>query len=125
MDMKKSFEFEEALQKCGFGRFNLLFMVVAGSLMGCGFIELTSVNFILPVAECDLNLTTSDKGILSAIGYIGVILSSFLWGFLSDTKGRRKTLIASLLVAFVASVVSSIVHNFWLLVFLRFINGFL
>jgi MFS transporter, VNT family, synaptic vesicle glycoprotein 2 len=125
MDTRKSLEFEEALQKCGFGRFNLIFMVVAGSLMGCGFIELTSVNFILPVAECDLNMSTSDKGVLSSIGYIGVILSSFLWGFLSDTKGRRKTLIVSLLVAFVASLVSSVVHHFWLLVFLRFVNGFL
>jgi MFS family permease len=124
-EIKKSFEFEEAIQKCGFGKFNLIFMLLAGSLMACAFIELTSVNFILPVAECDLNLTTSDKGILSAIGYVGVILSSFMWGFLSDTKGRRKTLIVSLLVAFIATVASSLVNSFVLLVLLRFINGFL
>jgi MFS transporter, VNT family, synaptic vesicle glycoprotein 2 len=83
------------------------------------------VNFIMPVAECDLNLSTSDKGILSAIGYVGVILSSHLWGFLSDTKGRRKTLITSLLTAFIATVFSTFVNDFRLLVFLRFINGFL
>lgn len=124
-EMKKTFEFEEAIRKCGFGRFNYIFMLLAGSLMACAFIELTSVNFILPVAQCDLNLTTKDKGILSAIGYIGVILSSFLWGFLSDTKGRRKTLVVSLLVAFVATVASSLVSSFVLMVFLRFVNGFL
>jgi MFS transporter, VNT family, synaptic vesicle glycoprotein 2 len=122
---KKIFEFEEAIKKCGFGKFNYIFMLIAGSLMACAFMELTSINFVFPVAECDLNLSTSDKGILSAIGYVGVILSSFLWGFLSDTKGRRKTLIVTLLVAFIATVLSSFVENFWLMVSLRFVNGFL
>jgi MFS family permease len=121
----KPFEFEEAIKKCGFGKFNYILITLAGGLMACAFVELTSVNFILPVAECDLNLSTSDKGILSAIGYVGVILSSHLWGFLSDTKGRRKTLIVSLLIAFAATVVASFVNNFLLLVLLRFVNGFL
>lgn len=36
--------------------------------------------FILPVSECDLNLSTSQKGILTGIPYIGIICSSHLWG---------------------------------------------
>jgi MFS transporter, VNT family, synaptic vesicle glycoprotein 2 len=123
--LEKHVEFEEAIRKCGFGKFNFILIALAGGLMACAFLELTSVNFIMPVAECDLNLSTSDKGILSAIGYVGVILSSHLWGFLSDTKGRRKTLITSLLTAFIATVFSTFVNDFRLLVFLRFINGFL
>jgi MFS transporter, VNT family, synaptic vesicle glycoprotein 2 len=125
MTCKSSVEFEEAIKRCGFGKFNYVLIVLCGSLMGCGFLELTSVTFIMPVAECDLNLSTSDKGILSAIGYVGVILSSHLWGFLSDTKGRRKTLIVSLLIAFFLTFISSLMKNFWVLVFLRFLNGFL
>ena len=117
--------FEEAIQKCRFGKFNYLLIVLAGGLMACAFIELTSINFVLSVAECDLGLTSENKGILSAIGYVGVILSSHLWGFLADTKGRRKTLIPTLLLAFTATVASSLANNFWLLVFLRFLNGFL
>lgn len=118
-------EFEDALKRCGFGKFNYILILLCGSLMGCGFLELTSVTFIMPVAECDLNLSTTDKGVLSAIGYVGVILSSHLWGFLSDTKGRRKTLIASLLMATLLTIISSLVKSFWLLVLLRFLNGFL
>jgi MFS family permease len=125
VEEKTCFEFEEAIRKCGFGRFNYTFMFLAGCLLACAFTELVSINYILPVAQCDLNLGTSDKGILSSIGNIGVILSSLLWGFLSDTKGRRKTLIVSLLVAFVASLLSSFVKSFWLLVLLRFVDGFL
>jgi MFS transporter, VNT family, synaptic vesicle glycoprotein 2 len=123
--VKSYVEFEQAIKRCGFGKFNYIFMLLAGSLMSCAFLDLTSVNFILPVAKCDLDMTTSDKGVLSSIGYVGVILSSPLWGFLSDTKGRRKTLIASLLIAFTATLVSSFVNNFRILIVLRFINGFL
>jgi MFS transporter, VNT family, synaptic vesicle glycoprotein 2 len=125
MNEKNFVSLEEVIKKCGFGKFNYILIILAGGLMGVAFIELTSVNFILSVAQCDLNMTTSDKGLLSSIGYVGVILSSHLWGFLSDTKGRRKTLIASLLVAFVATLFSSFVNSFILLVFLRFVNGFL
>lgn len=122
---KKEFDFEDAIKMCGFGKFNYVLMALAGGLMACAFIELTSVNFILPVAQCDLDLSTSDKGILSAIGYVGVILSSHFWGFLTDTKGRKATLVPSLWIASAATIVSSLVNNFWLLVFLRFVNGFL
>lgn len=121
----KEVKFEDALEKCGFGKFNYIMILLCGCLMGCGFLELASVTFILPVAECDLNLTTRDKGVLSAIGYVGVILSSYFWGFLSDIKGRRKTLIASLLIASFFTIISSFVKSFWLLVLLRFLNGFL
>lgn len=123
--IESKFEFEDAIKKCGFGKFNCILILLCGSLMGCGFLELTSVNFILPVVKCELNMTTSDKGILSAIGYVGVILSSHLWGFLSDTKGRRKTLIVSLLIASFITIISSFVNSFKLLLFLRFLNGFL
>lgn len=117
--------FESAIEKSGFGKFNYIFIALAGGLMACAFIELTSVNFILSIAQCDLDMSTSDKGILSAIGYVGLILSSHLWGFLADTRGRRSTMILSLLIATLATIASSLVSNFWLLVFLRFVNGFL
>ena len=123
--LSQTYTFDDAIRKCGFGKFNYILMLVSGGLMGCAFLELTSVNLILPMAECDLNLTTADKGILSAIGYVGTILSSFLWGFLADTKGRRATLVPSLILATAVTAVSSLVNNFWLLVFLRFLNGFL
>lgn len=117
--------FEDAITKCGLGKFNYVVMGLAGSLMACAFIELASVNMVLTIAQCDISMTSSQKGILSAIGYVGVILSSHFWGFLADTQGRRKTLIPTLLAAFAVTVISSLVNSFWILVFLRFLNGFL
>jgi VNT family MFS transporter (synaptic vesicle glycoprotein 2) len=118
-------DLEEAIKKCKIGKYNYVLIAVSGCLMTCAFVELTSINVIFPVAQCDLNLTTADKGILGSIGYVGVILSSHLWGFLSDTRGRRTILIPTLLVAFLMTFLSSLVNNFWLMLIFRFLNGFL
>lgn len=70
-------------------------------------------------------MTTHNKGILSAIALIGIITSSHMWGFLADTKGRRKIILPTLLISFVCTVLSSLVTNFSLFVTLRFFTGFL
>lgn len=33
--------------------------------------ETLGISFVLPVSECDLRLTTQNKGVLSAIGFLG------------------------------------------------------
>lgn len=53
----------------------------------------------------------------------GIILTSNLWGFVSDTYGRRKVLIIATLTAASISVLSSLVVNLWQFVLLRFLNG--
>lgn len=87
--------------------------------------ETCGISYVLPVAECDLNLSASDEGILTAVPFIGIICSSHLWGFMADTKGRRRVLQPTLFVAFLISVASSFAQNFYLFTTLRFLSGFL
>lgn len=93
--------------------------------MNAALMESCGMSFVLPVAECDLNLTTQDKGILGAISFVGIISSSHMWGFLADTKGRRHIMTPTLLLAFVCSVLSSMTKNFWVFTVLRYLNGVL
>lgn len=79
---------------------------------------------MLPISQCDLNLTASQKGILASASYVGIICSSHLWGFLADTKGRRSVIYPTLLVAFFVSIASSFVQNFQQFVVTRFLSGF-
>ncbi|XP_055912649.1 synaptic vesicle glycoprotein 2B-like isoform X2 [Eupeodes corollae] len=116
--------FSEALEKTKFGKFNYFLIIIAGLVLANVLLETASIGFILPISQCDLKLTNQDKGILSAIGFAGIILSSHLWGFLADTKGRRKVILPTLLMAFVFTVLSSFSHTFWVLVLLRLVNGF-
>jgi MFS transporter, VNT family, synaptic vesicle glycoprotein 2 len=114
---------EVALEKTGFGRFNYALIVLTGAVLGSVFLETVGINFILPVAQCELDLSTSDKGILSGVGFAGIIVSSHLWGFLADTRGRKTVMVKTLFAAFAITIVSSFVKSFWLLVLLRFFNG--
>lgn len=114
---------EDALDKTGFGRFNYCLIILTGAILGCVFLETVSINFILPVAECDLNLTNSNKGVLSGVGFFGIIVSSHFWGFMADTRGRKSVIVPTLFTAFAITIVSSFVKSFWPLVVLRFLNG--
>lgn len=87
--------------------------------------ETSGVIFLIPVAQCDLNLTTSRKGILGGASLFGIICSSHLWGYLADTKGRRAVIQPTLCVAFILSFSASFVKDFYIFAALKFLNGFL
>ncbi|KAH8250439.1 hypothetical protein KR038_006545 [Drosophila bunnanda] len=86
-------DFETAIDAAGFGMFNVLLLIAAvPAAMGTVY-ETSTMSYILPSAECDLQLSLLDKGILNAITYAGMICSAVMWGYLADTKGRRNLLI--------------------------------
>lgn len=117
--------FEEALRRTGFGKFNYFLVILSGAVLSTVLFETLGISFILPIAECDLNLTTADKGLLSAIAFLGIIASSHLWGFLADTKGRRKVIMPTLFISFGITIVSSFIKSYWIFTLLRFFSGLL
>lgn len=86
--------------------------------------ETIGILYIIPVSQCDLKLTTSRKGILGGAALFGIICSSHLWGFLADTKGRRRVIQPTLFAAAILSIICSFVQNIYIFIALRFLNGF-
>jgi len=121
----KVYTFDEALRLTGFGKFNYLLVILSGAILATVLLETLGISFIMPVAECDLNLTTEDKGLLSAIAFAGIITSSHLWGFLADTRGRKSVIMPTLFISFAITIVSSFVQTYWIFTTLRFLAGFL
>ncbi|XP_013107184.2 synaptic vesicle glycoprotein 2A [Stomoxys calcitrans] len=116
--------YESALGVTTFGKFNYLLILICGLILANVLLETLGISFVLPVSQCDLNLTVQERGIMSAIGFAGIISSSHLWGFLADTTGRRNIIRPTLLIGFFITVLSSFSTNFWTLVILRYLNGF-
>lgn len=57
----------------GFGKFHYALIFVSGIFMASSFYETMGVNYILPVAECDLNITSKQQyGIISGIWFVGM-----------------------------------------------------
>lgn len=91
----------------------------------CVIIETMGMMFVIPAAQCDLNLDLQQKAILSAISFLGVVVSSHLWGFLADTRGRKNVLLISMIASFITTLIASFIPQSWLFILMRFINGFL
>ncbi|XP_011177278.2 LOW QUALITY PROTEIN: synaptic vesicle glycoprotein 2B-like [Zeugodacus cucurbitae] len=116
---------DEALERTGFGKFNILLIIYSGVVLNTVILEAVGVSFALPVLECDLNLSHSEQGILGAVSFAGVIASSHFWGFLADTQGRKRTMQPALILGFVVTAFSSLAPNFLTFALLRFLNGLL
>ncbi|XP_055842580.1 synaptic vesicle glycoprotein 2B-like [Episyrphus balteatus] len=116
---------DDALAETGYGKFNYFVIVISGMILINVILECTGLCFVLPVINCDMDLSYQKKGILGAVSFLGMICSSHLWGFLADTTGRRNVIRPTLIAGYLVTVMSSFSPNFWTLTILRFVNGFL
>ncbi|SPP88387.1 blast:Synaptic vesicle glycoprotein 2C [Drosophila guanche] len=117
-------DYENALLQTGFGYFQLLLLTICGLIYMNTAIGVTIISFVLPSATCDYAMTSTDKGWLSASPMLGMLIGSYFWGCLADTKGRRVVLITTLLADGIIGVLSSIAPMYFIFMLLRLINGF-
>ncbi|XP_017783594.1 PREDICTED: synaptic vesicle glycoprotein 2C-like [Nicrophorus vespilloides] len=118
-----STDIEDALEETGFGKFHLFLILTCGLILYAVTSECYSIGYILPAAQCDLNLSVDDKSLLTSIGFIGVMTTQFIWGFVSDTKGRKNCLIYTLFLTVLFSLGSCLSPYLWLFLIFRFLNG--
>ncbi|KAM8862013.1 synaptic vesicle glycoprotein 2C isoform 1-T1 [Synchiropus picturatus] len=115
--------FEEALEETGFGVFHFLLLCVCGWANASDAIEVLCISFLLPTARCDLLLSSSDMGLLTASIFLGMMVGGYVWGYMADQRGRRSVLVVSLAVNGLFGGLSSFAPWFWLFLLLRFISG--
>lgn len=68
---KKIVTYEEALKDIGFGRVQIELLFASFLILLNVMNETMGISFIIPVAQCDMNLSESDKGLLSGIIFVG------------------------------------------------------
>lgn len=118
-------DFEKAISISGYGLFQYQLLLLGIPAMLSTTFATTAIAYILPVAECDLQLSLLNKGTLNAITFAGMICSSIVWGYLADTQGRRKVLMIGYFGDTVFSLLCSISQNFSSLIVFKFFQGVL
>ncbi|XP_017292502.1 synaptic vesicle glycoprotein 2B [Kryptolebias marmoratus] len=119
----KNLSYEEAVEQTGFGCFHWLLLLVCGWANASDAVEILCVSFLLPTARCDLRLSSSDMGLLTASIFLGMMVGGYMWGYLADLRGRRRVLVVSLTVNGAFGGLASVAPWFWLFLLLRFISG--
>ncbi|XP_018562439.1 synaptic vesicle glycoprotein 2B-like [Anoplophora glabripennis] len=118
-------DFETAISATGFGKFNIILILVILPTVFAQVFESTSMSFVLPIAQCDLNLRLQDKGILNAITFAGMISSGFAWGYICDVAGRKKVMIIGYFLDGFFALMASSSQNFVMLLIAKFFGGFI
>ncbi|CAH0673815.1 unnamed protein product [Spodoptera exigua] len=114
---------EEALTMTGFGKYNFgLLLVCSWTLQAMGM-DMFGTSFVIAAAHCDLELTLQQRALLTAMPLLGVVAGAQLWGYVSDTKGRRLTLVLSMSVGFVFAALSSLSPNWQTMAVLKLISS--
>lgn len=116
---------EEILDKIGFGKIQIQLIFVGGLALIAALNDTLGTSFILPASQCDFQLTTSDKGIISSSTFLGVTISCYFWGFLGDFKGRKWVIARALICSSIFSTISALVENFAVFLVCRFLVGVL
>lgn len=107
----------------GTGKFQYLVIAVAGLTSTCVVIENQAMPYVMPSAKYDLNVTLAEQGFINSVGFLGVLVASHFWGFLTDTWGRYRTLQLTLFCTFIASALSSVSVTSFMLIITRFVVG--
>lgn len=121
-------------------------MLIALPCCYASVFEAASTSFIIPSAECDLQLSLVAKGYLNAISYagrstlivsitvvvicivlccLGMITSAIPWGYAADILGRRKLLIVGFSLDSLCMLASAMSQNVWQLMLFKYLGGFM
>ncbi|XP_013192892.1 synaptic vesicle glycoprotein 2C [Amyelois transitella] len=114
---------EDALTVAGFGKYNIgLLLLCSWTLQAMGM-DLFGTTFVVAAAICDLQINLQERALLSAMPLVGVVVGAQLWGYISDTKGRKLTLMLSMSVGFVFGAASSFAADWRVMAVLKLISS--
>ncbi|KAG8246318.1 hypothetical protein J6590_087126 [Homalodisca vitripennis] len=117
-------DLDDAITLTGHGKFQYILMALCGFIYSCCSLSTTTLSFVLPAAQYDFDLTSSDKGILNTAPLWGMVGGAYIWGNFADSRGRKFVLLYSLLIDSIAATLSSLCQSYRLFFFCRFFNGF-
>ncbi|WP_301402626.1 multidrug effflux MFS transporter [Staphylococcus haemolyticus] len=101
-----------------------LFIIILGALTAIGALSIDMFLPGLPELKNDFNTTTANAQLTLSLFMIGLGLGNLFVGPISDSIGRKKPLVISMIIFALASLGIVFVENIWIIVFLRFIQGF-
>ncbi|CAL1677246.1 unnamed protein product [Lasius platythorax] len=118
-------DFEKAMEICGNGKYQYTFLLVCGVMFLCVGCQYGANAYILPSAECDLNMGSEEKGLLNVAFLIGSVISALFWGVFAGAYGRRNILLFSLFSDSIFTLIGSFSQTFKIFLMFRVISGFL
>ncbi|TWW60401.1 Synaptic vesicle 2-related protein [Takifugu flavidus] len=119
-----TFMVEDAVEAIGFGTFQWKLSILTGLSWMADAMEMMILSILAPQLHCEWRLLSLEVALLTSAVFIGMMISSSLWGNISDRYGRKTGLKLSVLWTMFYGLMSAFAPIYgWILV-LRALVGF-
>lgn len=115
--------YSDLLGLCGSGRFHLRLLFACALANASDAVEVVAISYALPRVLTQLQVSPTQAGALTAIGFAGLLVGGVLWGRLADSKGRRRVLQAACALNAVLGAAAAGVSRVEWLILCRFLSG--
>ncbi len=85
-----TFSVSQAVNALGFGRFQIVLSFLTGLCWMADSMEIMILSILSPALHCEWGTNQYRQAFLTTVVFLGMMLSSTLWGQLSDRHGRRQ-----------------------------------
>lgn len=123
-EMAEEMSLDNAIDKLGFGWFQIKLLFIAGFCWMCESVEMMLLSVLSPVLRCHWNLSDGILATLTTVVFLGMMVGSVVWGAASDKYGRRFGFLATTFLTFVFGFASAFSPNIYVLLALRCLVGF-
>ncbi|XP_030560281.1 synaptic vesicle glycoprotein 2A-like isoform X1 [Drosophila novamexicana] len=116
-------EFDAVMEQIGFGKVHCYVMLTLGLLQMLTIHETMGMGIIATSAVCDLRMNIVQVSALTAAAFLGIICSSYFWGYITDKMGRRWILLHTISISNICSIISMFMVSFTSFFVMRFLTG--
>uniref|UniRef100_A0AAY4CHA8 Synaptic vesicle 2-related protein n=1 Tax=Denticeps clupeoides TaxID=299321 RepID=A0AAY4CHA8_9TELE len=119
-----TFMVEDAVEAIGFGTFQWKLSILTGLSWMADAMEMMILSILAPQLHCDWRLPSWEVALLTSVVFVGMMVSSSLWGNIADKYGRKVGLKMSVLWTLFYGILSSFAPIYGWILFLRALVGF-
>ena len=121
---KTTISIDEAIERLGYGRFQIRVLVAAGLCFAADAMEVLLLSFLAVVLQAIWNLTSQQTALLTSIVFVGQFGGTLTLGPLGDRIGRRPVFLLSALIIAIFGLGTAFCNTFTQLVLVRMMVGF-
>ncbi|CAH1635469.1 unnamed protein product [Spodoptera littoralis] len=121
-DKDRIYTYAEAINLAGNGCYSLgLLATLSVCTLAMG-VDMFGFSVVVSGCTCDFGLDISQTSVLLSMPFVGPIVMAYPWGYISDTQGRRRSLLIAMWVSFVVSTIGAFSPNWVVMAVLKFIS---
>ncbi|CAH1230704.1 SVOP [Branchiostoma lanceolatum] len=119
-----TFTVEDAVEAIGFGRFQIKLSILTGLSWMADAMEMMILSILSPQLLCEWQLSSWQEAFITTIVFVGMMVSSSMWGNICDRYGRRLGLFFAAVWILYFGILSAFSPTYIWIVLLRGIVGF-